>query len=72
MYLVYPAAPILHNRYCFQFLLCITVVLREIGGNGCTKYEGVNKVLYGLYGNVNNRILADVIVLLISIRRPKA
>ena len=38
---------ILHN-HCFQFLLCITVVPREIGDNGYGKFWGVNKENYGL------------------------
>ena len=44
-----PRSPpkILHNC-CFQFLLGITVVPREIKDNGYAKFSGVNKVHYGL------------------------
>ena len=38
---------ILHN-HCFQFLLGITVVPREIEDNGYAKFWEVNKVHYGL------------------------
>ena len=41
---------ILHN-HCFQFLLGITVVLREIEHYGYEKFWGVNKVHYGLCDN---------------------
>ena len=41
---------ILHN-YCFQFLLGITVVPREIQDNGYVKFWGVNTVRYGLCEN---------------------
>ena len=43
-----PAPQILHN-HCFQFLLGITVVPREIQDNSLAKFlGGVNKVHYGL------------------------
>ena len=48
MHLVYP--PVLHN-HCFQFLLGITVVPREIVDNGYAKFRergGGNKVHCGL------------------------
>ena len=48
MHLVNPK--ILHN-YCFQFLLGITVVPREIEDNGYVKFWGVNKVQYALCEN---------------------
>ena len=35
-------------NYCFQFLLGITVIPREIEDNGCVKFWGVNNVHYGL------------------------
>ena len=46
------APKILHN-HCFQFLLSITVIPREIEHNGYAKFffwggGGVNKVHYGL------------------------
>ena len=63
MNLVHPPPPPpqkknFHN-HCFQFLLSITVVLREIQDNGYAKNflsrggggGGVNKVLYGLCEN---------------------
>ena len=34
--------------HCFQFLLGITVVPREIEYNGYAQFRGINKVLYGL------------------------
>ena len=40
----------LHN-HCFQFLLGITVIPREIEANGYVKFWGVNKVHYGLCDN---------------------
>ena len=40
----------LHN-HCFQFLLGITVVPREIEDNGYAKLWGENKVHYGLCEN---------------------
>ena len=49
MQLVYPLK-ILHN-HCFQFLLGITVVPREIEHNGYAKFWGVNNVRYGLCEN---------------------
>ena len=45
-----PPTKILHN-HCFQFLLGVTVVPREIMDNGCAKFWGVNKVHYGLCQN---------------------
>ena len=47
-----PSAPppkknIVHN-HCFQFLLGITVVAREIEDSGSAKFLGVNKVHYGV------------------------
>ena len=60
MQLIYPPPPrqILHN-HCFQFLLGITVVPREIQDNGSANFfffwgEGggkLNKVHYGLCEN---------------------
>ena len=41
---------ILHN-HCFQSLLDITVVPREIQDDGYAKLWGVNKVHYGLCEN---------------------
>ena len=49
MHLVYPPK-ILHND-CFQSLLGITVVPREIEDNGYAKFWGVIKVHYGLCEN---------------------
>ena len=48
MQLVYPI--ILHN-HCFQLLLGITVVPREIEDNGYAKFWVVNKLHYGLCEN---------------------
>ena len=48
MHLVYPQYLLNH---CFQFLLGITVVPREIEGNGNAKFWGVSKVRYGLREN---------------------
>ena len=47
-----PTSPpqILHN-HCFQFLLGVTVVPREIIDNGYAKLWGVNKMHYGLCQN---------------------
>ena len=36
---------------CFQFLLGITVIPREIEDNGYVEFWGVNKVPYGLFDN---------------------
>ena len=45
-------APCLHpkiiHNHCFQFLLGITVVPREIEGKGYAKFWEVNKVHYNL------------------------
>ena len=41
---------ILHN-HCFQFLMGITVVAKEIEDNGYAKFWGLNKVHYGLCEN---------------------
>ena len=41
---------ILHN-HCFQSLLGITVITREIQDNGYAKFCGVNRVLYCLWEN---------------------
>ena len=49
MHLAYPPK-ILHN-HCFQFLLGIIVVPREIKDNDYAKLLGVNKVHYGLCEN---------------------
>ena len=51
MHLVHPPK-ILHS-HCFQFLLGITVVPREIQGNGYANVWGGNKVHYGLCAYVN-------------------
>ena len=51
MDLVYPPQNL--HTYCFQFLLGITVVPREIEDNGYAKFWGVNKVHYGLSEVVN-------------------
>ena len=40
------------RNHCFQFLLGITVIPREIKDNGYVKFGGVNKVHYGLCDNV--------------------
>ena len=48
MHLVYPQYLLNH---CFQFLLGITVVPREIEDNGNAKFWGVSKVRYGLGEN---------------------
>ena len=45
MHLIYPPEVCIH---CFQFLLGITVVPREIENNGYAKFWGINKVHYGL------------------------
>ena len=50
-----PPAKIVHNYY-FQFPLGITIVPREIEGNGYAKLWGVNKVHYGLCENGKNII----------------
>ena len=39
------------RNHCFQFLLGITVVLREIEDKGYAKFWGVNKMHYGLCEN---------------------
>ena len=39
------------DNHCFQFLLGITVVPREIKDNGYVKFGGVNNVHYGLFKN---------------------
>ena len=44
----------LHN-HCFQFLLGITVVLREIEDNGYAKFSGINKVHWDLCENGENQ-----------------
>ena len=49
MHLVYP--PKILQNHCFQFLLGITVVPKEIQDNGYAKFWGVNKVHYGLCEN---------------------
>ena len=49
MHLVCP--PIILHNHCFQFLLGIIVVPREIYDNGYVKIFGLNKVHYGLYEN---------------------
>ena len=51
-YLPHPTPPpqILHHR-CFQFLLGIAVVPREIEDNGYAKFCGVDKVHHGPCGN---------------------
>ena len=41
---------ILYN-HCYQFLLGITAVLREIEDDGYAKFWGTNKVHYGLWEN---------------------
>ena len=43
------------RNHCFQFLLGITAIPREIQDNGYVKFWGVNKVHYGLceYGELN-------------------
>ena len=40
------------RNHCFQFLLGITVIPREIKDNAYVKFWGVNKVHYGLCDNV--------------------
>ena len=40
------------GNHCFQFLLGITVIPRDIKDNGYVKFWGVNKVHYGLCDNV--------------------
>ena len=51
MNVVYPPPPppprILHN-HCFQLLLGITVIPREIQDNGCAIFVGEKKVHYGI------------------------
>ena len=56
------APKILYN-HCFQFLLGITVIPREIQDNGYTKFEGgggVNKVHYGLCENGEYALLCNL------------
>ena len=43
--------PKILRNHCFQFLLGITVIPREIEDNGYTKFWGVNEVPYGLCEN---------------------
>ena len=52
--LVYPPPPPKKKlrNHCFQFLLGITVIPREIEDNAYVKFWGVNKVHYGLCDNV--------------------
>ena len=45
MHFVYPQK-ILH-KHCFQFILGLTIVPREIENNAYAKLLGVNKVHYG-------------------------
>ena len=35
------------QKYCFKFLLRLTIVPREIENNAYAKFLGVNKVHYG-------------------------
>ena len=51
-----PPPQILHN-HCFQFLLGIAVLPREIEDDGYAKFWGVNKVHFGLCENCEYSIL---------------
>ena len=57
------SAKILHN-HCFQVLLGITVVPREIKDNGSAKFWGINKVLYSLCenGKQPKSVVRDILV----------
>ena len=50
-------APQIFHTHCFQFLLGITVVLREIKNNGYEKFWGVSKLNSVLYGNAEQLFL---------------
>ena len=50
-------APQIFHTHCFQFLLGITVALREIKNNGCEKFWGVSKLNSVLYGNAEQLFL---------------
>lgn len=50
-------APQIFHTHCFQFLLGITVALREIKNNGYEKFWGVSKLNSVLYGNAEQLFL---------------
>ena len=58
-----PPPKILHN-HCFQFVLGITAVPKEIQDNGCANLWGVNKVHYGLCENGELLVLELVLLVL--------
>ena len=53
-----PPPPLILHNHCFQVLLGITVVPREIEDNGYAKFWGVNKVNYGLCENGEFKVKA--------------
>ena len=50
------------HHHCFQFLLGITVIPREIEDNGYAKFWGVNKVHYGLGENGQYQLLIHLMI----------
>ena len=50
------------RNHCFQFLLGITVVPREIENNGYVKFGGLNRVNYGLCEIVNCIVYCSVML----------
>ena len=50
------------RNHCFQFLLGITVVPREIENNGYIKFWGLNRVNYGLCEIVNCIVCCSVML----------
>ena len=52
--------PKILHIHCFQFLLGITVVPREIQDDDYAKLWGVNKMHYGLCANGEYSLLRDV------------
>ena len=49
-------------NHCFQFLVGITVVPREIENNGYVKFWGLNRVNYGLCEIVNCIVYCSVML----------
>ena len=65
MHLVHPLPPSKKKNlrnHCFQFLLGITVVPREIENNGYVKFGGLNRVNYGLCEIVNCIVYCSVML----------
>ena len=65
MHLVHPHAPLKKKNllnHCFQFLVGITVVPREIENNGYVKFWGLNRMNYGLCEIVNCIVYCSVML----------